>query len=46
VTILTVIGVGYAVGLRFGNGVGSVIGPVVLAIVLGWRLSLARRKPG
>ena len=35
VTILIVIGVGYAVGFRFENGVGPAIGMVVLAIVLG-----------
>jgi ABC-2 type transport system permease protein/oleandomycin transport system permease protein len=35
VTILIVIGVGYAVGFRFLNGVGPAIGMVVLAIVLG-----------
>ena len=35
VTILIVIGVGYAVGFRFSNGVGPAIGMVVLAIVLG-----------
>ncbi|HYK66418.1 MAG TPA: ABC transporter permease [Streptosporangiaceae bacterium] len=35
VTILIVVGVGYAVGFRFLNGVGPAIGMVVLAIVLG-----------
>ncbi len=35
VTIVIVIGVGYAVGFRFSNGVGPAIGMVVLAIVLG-----------
>ena len=35
VTILIVVGVGYAVGFRFTNGVGPAIGMVVLAIVLG-----------
>ena len=35
VTILIVIGVGYAVGFRFENGVGPAIGMVLLAIVLG-----------
>jgi ABC-2 type transport system permease protein/oleandomycin transport system permease protein len=35
VTILIVIGVGYAVGFRFINGVGPAIGMVVLSIVLG-----------
>jgi len=35
ITILIVIGVGYAVGFRFTNGVGPAIGMVVLAIVFG-----------
>ncbi|HEY2281912.1 MAG TPA: ABC transporter permease [Streptosporangiaceae bacterium] len=35
VTILIVVGVGYAVGFRFSNGVGPAIGMVVLAIALG-----------
>lgn len=35
VTILIVVGVGYAVGFRFSNGVGPAIAMVVLAIVLG-----------
>src|ERR1700749_1156101 len=35
VTILVVVGVGYAVGFRFSNGGGPAIGMVVLAIALG-----------
>ena len=35
ITILVVVGVGYAVGFRFSNGVGPAIGMVVLAIALG-----------
>jgi ABC-2 type transport system permease protein/oleandomycin transport system permease protein len=35
VTILVVVGVGYAVGFRFSNGAGPAIGMVVLAIALG-----------
>jgi ABC-2 type transport system permease protein/oleandomycin transport system permease protein len=35
VTILIVVGVGYAVGFRFSNGVGPAIGMIALAILLG-----------
>jgi ABC transporter DrrB family efflux protein len=35
VTILIIIGVGYAVGFRFENGVGPAIAMVVLAVVFG-----------
>ena len=35
VTILVVLGVGYAVGFRFQNGFGPAVGMVVLAIVFG-----------
>jgi ABC-2 type transport system permease protein/oleandomycin transport system permease protein len=35
VTILVVLGVGYAVGFRFENGFGPAVGMVVLAIVFG-----------
>src|SRR6202042_1669075 len=35
ITILVVVGVVYAVGVRFSNGVGPAIGMVVLAIALG-----------
>ena len=35
VTILVVVGVGYAVGFRFSNGVGPAIAMILLAIVLG-----------
>jgi ABC transporter DrrB family efflux protein len=35
ITILIIIGVGYAVGFRFSNGVGPAIGMVVLATVFG-----------
>jgi ABC transporter DrrB family efflux protein len=35
VTILIVLGVGYAVGFRFQNGFGPAVGMVVLAIVFG-----------
>jgi ABC-2 type transport system permease protein/oleandomycin transport system permease protein len=35
ITILIIVGVGYAVGFRFSNGVGPAIGMVVLATVFG-----------
>ncbi len=35
VTILVVLGVGYAVGFRFQNGLGPAVGMVLLAIVFG-----------
>ena len=35
VTILIIVGVGYAVGFRFENGVGPAIGMVVLSVVFG-----------
>jgi ABC transporter DrrB family efflux protein len=35
ITILIIVGVGYAVGFRFSNGVGLAIGMVVLATVFG-----------
>jgi ABC transporter DrrB family efflux protein len=35
VTILIIIGVGYAVGFRFANGIGGALGMFVLAVVFG-----------
>jgi ABC transporter DrrB family efflux protein len=35
VTILIIVGVGYAVGFRFGNGVAPALGMIVLATVFG-----------
>jgi ABC transporter DrrB family efflux protein len=39
VTILVIVGVGYAVGFRFRGGVGDAIGMIALAIVLGVAVS-------
>src|SRR5215831_2423821 len=35
ITILIIVGVGYAVGFRFSNGVGAAVGMIVLATVFG-----------
>jgi ABC-2 type transport system permease protein/oleandomycin transport system permease protein len=35
VTLLTIIGVGYAVGFRFQNGIGGALGLLALALLLG-----------
>jgi ABC transporter DrrB family efflux protein len=39
ITILIIVGVGYAVGFRFSNGVGPAIGMVLLATVFGVSLA-------
>jgi ABC-2 type transport system permease protein/oleandomycin transport system permease protein len=39
-TILIIVGVGYAVGFRFGNGAGPAVGMVVLATVFGLAICL------
>jgi ABC-2 type transport system permease protein/oleandomycin transport system permease protein len=39
ITILIIVGVGYAVGFRFLNGVGPAIGMIVLATVFGMAVS-------
>ena len=46
VTILIIIGVGYAVGFRFSNGVGPAIGMFLLALVFGLAICLIAAYTG
>ena len=46
VTILIIVGVGYAVGFRFSNGFGPAVGMVVLATVFGLSICLIAAYTG
>jgi ABC-2 type transport system permease protein/oleandomycin transport system permease protein len=46
VTLIIIVGVGYAVGFRFSNGVGPAIGMVLLALVFGLSICLIAAYTG
>jgi ABC-2 type transport system permease protein/oleandomycin transport system permease protein len=46
VTLIIIVGVGYAVGFRFSNGVGPAIGMVLLALVFGLAICLIAAYTG
>jgi ABC transporter DrrB family efflux protein len=46
VTILIIVGVGYAVGFRFSNGVGPAIGMILLALLFGLAICLIAAYTG